>query len=320
LKRLAAAIEAADCRKGVDEAGLEEQLAAVRALFPVERYPEVDLPHASKFDWDFLSFCFALATGVGKTRLMGAIIAYLYRVKGFRNFVVIAPGKTVYEKLISDFTEGSPKYVFRGLSCFATKKPVVVTGDTYQSGAGLLDERDLLGHSIAINIFNIQKLNERGDTHDDAQKEVAKIRRLNERIGQSYFDYLKSRDDLVVLMDEAHHYRASAAAETIAALQPVLGIEMTATPRVGNRPFRNVLCEYGLAKAMADGFVKEPAVVRRQNFRKDDYTNRADDLDRQKLTDAMVVHGATMSALAEYAFKNGMTKVKRCVRVVAPDT
>ena len=153
LSRLAAAIEAADCRKGVDEAGLEEQLAAVRALFPVERYPEVDLPHASKFDWDFLSFCFALATGVGKTRLMGAIIAYLYRVKGYRNFVVIAPGKTVYEKLISDFTEGGPKYVFRGLSCFATKKPVIVTGDTYQSGAGLLDERDLLGHSIAINIF-----------------------------------------------------------------------------------------------------------------------------------------------------------------------
>jgi type III restriction enzyme len=320
LKRLAAAIEAADCRKGVDEAGLEEQLAAVRALFPVERYPEVDLPHASKFDWDFLSFCFALATGVGKTRLMGAIIAYLYRVKGYRNFVVIAPGKTVYEKLISDFTEGSPKYVFRGLSCFATKKPVVVTGDTYQSGAGLLDERDLLGHSIAINIFNIQKLNERGDTHDDAQKEVAKIRRLNERIGQSYFDYLKGRDDLVVLMDEAHHYRASAAAETIAALQPVLGIEMTATPRVGNRPFRNVLCEYGLAKAMSDGFVKEPAVVRRQNFRKDDYTNRADDLDRQKLTDAMVVHEATKSALAEYAFKNGKTKVKPFVLVVAPDT
>jgi type III restriction enzyme len=95
---------------------------------------------------------------------------------------------------------------------------------------------------------------------------------------------------------------------------------MTATPRVGNRPFRNVLCEYGLAKAMADGFVKEPAVVRRQNFRKDDYTNRADDLDRQKLTDAMVVHEATKSALAEYAFKNGKTKVKPFVLVVAPDT
>ncbi len=323
LKRLAAAIEAAGLKKGADEAALEAQLAAVRAIFPQEQYPEVNLPSSAEFDWSFLSFCFALATGVGKTRLMGAIIAYLYRVKGLRNFVVIAPGKTIYEKLIADFTEGTKKYVFKGLECFATKKPIVVTGDTYQSGAGMLDERDLLGHSIAINVFNIQLLTESGtknDTHDEALKDVAKIRRLNERIGQSYFDYLKSREDLVVLMDEAHHYRADAGCATISELQPVLGIEMTATPRAGGKPFRDILCEYGLAKAMADGFVKEPAVVRRQNFRNDDYVNRADDLDHQKLVDAMLVHEATKTALAEYAFKNGVEKIKPFVLVVAPDT
>lgn len=323
LKRIAKAIDAAGLKKGADETALDAQLAAVRAIFPQERYPEVNLPSAAEFDWKFLSFCFALATGVGKTRLMGAIIAYLYRVKGLRNFVVIAPGKTIYEKLIADFTEGTKKYVFKGLECFATKKPVIVTGDTYQGGAGMLDENDLLGHSIAINIFNIQLLTESGtkkDTHDEALKDVAKIRRLNERIGQSYFDYLKSCDDLVVLMDEAHHYRADAGCATINELQPVLGIEMTATPRVGNVRFKDVLCEYGLAKAMSDGFVKEPAVVRRQNFRRDDYANRADDLDHQKLFDAMLVHESTKAALAEYAFKNGVEKIKPFVLVVAPDT
>ena len=149
---------------------------------------------------------------------------------------------------------------------------------------------------------------------------MAKIRRVNERIGQSYFDYLKSRNDLVVLMDEAHHCRADAASATVAELEPVLGIEMTATPRVGNRRFTNILCEYGLARAMTDGFVKEPAVVRRQNFKSDDYVNRQDDLDRQKLTDAMFVHEATKTALAEYAFRNGVQKVKPFVLVVAPDT
>jgi len=123
-----------------------------------------------------------------------------------------------------------------------------------------------------------------------------------------------------VLMDEAHHYRASAAAATIAELKPVLGIEMTATPRANGQPFRNILCEYGLAKAMSDGFVKNPAVVRRQNFRRDDYVNRADDLDRQKLQDAMLVHEATKTALAEYAFKNGVERIKPFVLVVAPDT
>ena len=230
LERLAAAVDAAgipsfeklnpeEVEKHADPAKLQGQLAAVRGLYPSIGFA----PEGETFDWNFLSFCFALATGVGKTRLMGAIIAYLYRVKGIRNFLVIAPGKTVYEKLIADFSEGKPKYVFKGLSCFATQKPVIVTGDTYQNGAGTMKEGNVLGHSIAINIFNIQKLNERGDSHDEAQQGVAKIRRLRETLGQSYFDYLKSREDLVVLMDEAHHYRASEGAKTIGELMPLLG-------------------------------------------------------------------------------------------------
>ena len=71
---------------------------------------------------------------------------------------------------------------------------------------------------------------------------------------------------------------------------------------------------------MSDGFVKEPAVVRRQNFRQDSYAGRADELDRQKLQDAMLVHEATKTALAEYAFSNGVDKIKPFVLVVAPDT
>ena len=157
LRRLAAAIETAGLKKSADAAALEEQLAAVRVEFPQEKFPDINMPAATEFDWSFLSFCFALATGVGKTRLMGAIITYLYRVKGLRNFVVIAPGKTIYDKLIADFTEGTKKYVLKGFACFATQKPIVVTGDTYQSGIGIVNDSDLLGYSIVINIFNIQK-------------------------------------------------------------------------------------------------------------------------------------------------------------------
>ncbi len=319
LRRLARAVDAAGLKKGADEAALEAQLNAVRRL----PFTDTDFaPEGEPFDWSFLSFAFALATGVGKTRLMGAIIAYLYRVKGLRNFLVIAPGTTVYEKLVADFTEGTPKYVFKGLECFATKKPVVVTGDTYQGGAGIMDNPDLFGHSIAINIFNIQKLNEpvKKEKDDKELAKVPKVRRVNERIGQSYFDYLKSCNDLVVLIDEAHHYRAEAGSATINELKPILGIEMTATPRVGNKRFNDILFEYGLVKAMKDGFVKEPAVVRRQNFRSDDYVNRQDELDRRKLTDAILVHEATKTALADYAFKKGVERVKPFILVVAPDT
>ncbi len=38
------------------------------------------------FEREFPSLCFALATGVGKTRLMGAFIAYLHRAEQIDNF------------------------------------------------------------------------------------------------------------------------------------------------------------------------------------------------------------------------------------------
>ena len=47
--------------------------------------------------FDFPSFCFAMATGIGKTRLMGASIYYLYKTKGYRHFFILAPGSTIYD-------------------------------------------------------------------------------------------------------------------------------------------------------------------------------------------------------------------------------
>ena len=49
---------------------LSEELEKVRSAYPI----------CSDFERGFPSICFALATGVGKTRLMGAFIAYLYLV------------------------------------------------------------------------------------------------------------------------------------------------------------------------------------------------------------------------------------------------
>ena len=89
------------------------------------------------FERDFPSLCFALATGVGKTRLMGAFIAYLSRAEGIRHFFVLAPNLTIYNKLVADFTAGTPKYVFNGIAEFATNPPEIITGDNYESGRGV---------------------------------------------------------------------------------------------------------------------------------------------------------------------------------------
>ncbi|MDY2746736.1 MAG: DEAD/DEAH box helicase family protein, partial [Bacilli bacterium] len=70
-------------------------------------------PIFTDYDRDFPSFTFALATGVGKTRLMGAFVTYLYTNKNIKNFLVVAPSLTIYNKLINDFANStSPKYVF----------------------------------------------------------------------------------------------------------------------------------------------------------------------------------------------------------------
>ena len=213
-------------------------LDAIKTLFPT----------VEDFERDFPSLCFALATGVGKTRLMGAFIAYLYQAKGIRNFFVLAPNLTIYNKLITDFTPGTSKYVFQGISDFTFNHPEIITGDNYESGRGVRVEDRPEGmqvqalpgmDTIHINIFNISKINSevRGG-------KAPRIKRLAEYIGQSYFDYLASLPDLVLLMDEAHRYRAAAGMKAINELKPIMGLELTATPFVegsaGSRtPFKD---------------------------------------------------------------------------------
>jgi type III restriction enzyme len=218
-------------------------------------------PTLADFERDFPSLCFALATGVGKTRLMGAFISYLHAAYGYKHFFVLAPNLTIYDKLIGDFSPNSPKYVFKGIAEFASTPPEVITGDNYEQRGS----RSLLG-GIEVNIFNISKINSevRGG-------KSPKIKRLSEYLGQSYFEYLAGLDDLVLIMDESHRYRASAGIRSLNELRPLLGLELTATPFVegtGGKttPFRNVVMDYPLARAIADGFVKEPAVVTQQNF------------------------------------------------------
>src|SRR5207247_2335754 len=73
-----------------------------------------EFPSVPDFEREFPSLCFALATGVGKTRLMGAFISYLHLAHGINNYFVLAPNLTIYTKLVTDFTPNTPKYVFTG--------------------------------------------------------------------------------------------------------------------------------------------------------------------------------------------------------------
>lgn len=281
---------------------------------------KVEYPSVTDFERDFPSLCFALATGVGKTRLMGAFIAYLYCVRNIRHFFVLAPNLTIYNKLIGDFMPNTPKYVLQGISEFAVDPPVIITGDNYESGRGVRTNKTapLFGdEDVHINIFNISKINSevRGGRSP-------RIKRLSEYIGQSYFEYLSGIDDLVMLMDESHRYRGSAGISAINELRPVLGLELTATPQIErgtvSEHFKNVIYAYPLSDAMADGFVKEPAVATRQNFNPKNYDDGG--LEKLKLEDGLRIHEETKVQLEVYARQNDKPIVKPFVLVIARDT
>ena len=289
-------------RKGADVAAA---LEIIRSEFP----------SVTDFEREFPSLCFALATGVGKTRLMGAFISYLHLAHGINNFFVLAPNLTIYNKLITDFSDRThPKYVFKGISEFAIDAPSIITGDNY-------DQHDpasgTLFGGVRINIFNISKINSevRGG-------KSPRIKRLSEYIGESYFDYLAGLPDLVMLMDESHRYRASAGIRAINELKPILGLELTATPLVegakGAVRFKNVILDYPLGKAMEDGFVKEPAVVTRKNFNPAGMS--PEEIEQMKLKDGVRLHEGVKVELETYARETSNPIVTPFLLVIARDT
>jgi type III restriction enzyme len=307
LSKLVRALEAAP-----ELLGHERDVSAILSTLKAE------FPTLEDFEREFPSLCFALATGVGKTRLMGAFIAYLHLAHGINNFFVLAPNLTIYNKLIADFTRNTPKYVFKGIAEFAQQSPLIITGDNYdQTGAVVQDQSMGFAHDVRINIFNISKIN----SEVRGGKEP-RIKRMKEVLGDSYFNHLANLSDLVLLMDESHRYRASAGVRSINDLKPLFGLEVTATPFVestrGPVPFKNVVMDYPLARAMEDGFVKEPAAVTQRNF--DAKAHTPEEIEKIKLEDGVRLHETTKVELLTYARENGVQVVKPFMLVIARDT
>lgn len=266
----------------------------------------------SNFDFDFPSMCFALATWVGKTRLMWAMIYYLYKTKGIRNFFVVAPNLTIYNKLLADFTYGSNKYVFKGLSDVDGQNPLIVHGDNYAEINHVLSQWfDWYSHKFTINVFNIAKFN--------SKKETTKLKNFSEYIWESYFSYLQNLKDLVVLMDESHRYRADSSMQAINDLKPILGLEFTATPFTikwnKKNTFNNVVYQYNLANAIQDGFVKTPWVATRENT--DVSKMSKEDLDFLKISDGIAIHERTKTELQLYADNHNKPFIKPFLMISA---
>jgi len=291
---------------------LDETELITKQTLVKENYPVFE-----EFERSFPSVCFSIATGIGKTRLMGAFVTWLAKEKGIKNFFILSPNITIYNKLKDDFgNKGAEKYVFKGLPEIANNA-VIITGEDYDTkGISATDD------SIQINMFNIGKINaDVKTTTKDGRTLPPRIKRFRETLGDSYYNYLVNLKDLVIIMDESHRYRGERGMETLNELNPILGIELTATPidAKTNQRFKNVVYEYGLADALKDGqYIKNPAVVTRAD------TNfngmKEDDIEKLKLRDAIQMHRDTKIAIQNYVADNDLAPVKPTILVSCKDT
>lgn len=273
------------------------------------------------------TFTYALATGVGKTRLMGAFVTYLYLVYGIKHFMIVAPGNTIYRKLLDDFGKSNnPKYVFKGIAELNSSNIKIIHKDNYTNQN---HELGYYKNNIEINILNIQQFSQK-----DIEKQKG-ITKGSENFGVkngrllSYFDYLSELDDLVVLLDESHHYHADAAFQSLDRLSPLFGLEFTATPYtgefIGRRRERtpkmkeSIVYLYNLGDAIKDGFVKDPYIGTEQDVNFANYNTDSIETDLKKLQLAVYFHERAKSSIQKYALDNNLRVVKPVMLIVAKD-
>lgn len=258
--------------------------------------------------FDFPSFCFAMATGIGKTRLMGASIYYLYKTKGYRHFFILAPGSTIYDKLRKESNPAHPKYIFKGLEA-EMGRPKVYDGENYDTYPVHYEQTALTfekSSEIELFIFNIGKIfNSKTDTQFNFHK-------FRETLGMSFSAVLASFNDLVICMDEAHRYYAPASMKAINFLKPVLGLEFTATPKSTS----NVIYSYDLARGAVEGFLKTPVVMGRSNMA--GYTDA--DIEEMKIRDGLTQHEHRKAVLRQYCDDHDLPYVKPIVLIACKDT
>lgn len=237
------------------------------------------------------------ATGVGKTYVMAGLIEYFAGLETpSRNFLLLAPGRTIRDKSIKNFSPGHRK----SLAGAMESEPFVITADNFKSPATRKVMED--SSRTKLFIFTVQaltsKTGEGRATHE-----------YQEWLRGSLFGWLGSLDDLVILADEHHCYRGPAFSKTIIDLRPELVVGLTATPAKADENF--VVYRYPLARAIKDQLVKTPVLVARKDDRNDDHT---------KLLDGVTLLRYKERLAHARCDEEGIPRINPVMLVIAQDT
>jgi len=184
-----------------------------------------------------------VVTGGGKTAVIAAVIAWLRIAHNVQKFAMLCPNLIVRDRLEDDFHGGK---VFKDrdlLPEWTHNRPQDFMLTTLGSGkeGGWAD---LLSASVVL-----------GNIHQFY---------LSNKSGQSNLSALMNGPDFALFNDEAHNSPALEYEATLKRMREkvVLRLDTTATPdrADGKAPDSDMIYEYGVTDALADGIIKTPVV------------------------------------------------------------
>lgn len=230
-------------------------------------------------------YAFKMATGSGKTKVMSLAIIWSYFHSLYeegsplaRDFLIIAPNITVFERLKEDFGDGK---VFDSDPLI----PAAWRGD-WNISVSLQDEAGGAATGGTIYLTNIHRLYDLSkrkgkkevETHDWLGPAVSRARALD--TGEALREKVTGHRRIMVLNDEAHHLwdKDSAWNEALDFIQDkireingeaevesgiVSQLDFSATPKDNHgRIFQHVICDTPLGEAVDAGIVKIPVIGR----------------------------------------------------------
>lgn len=240
---------------------------------------------------------FEMATGSGKTMLMGASIFYLFKKYGIRNYLIITPASTdIYNKTILNFARGTFESVWANDAPFTYN---LITGNDY-TARPLYDGFDST-RDFSIFVFNISKFGTNAiNTTKPWEASIWKDQHGNT---VSIRDYLH-KEDLVIVTDEAHHAQNRVSREIIKSFHPKCVLEYTATAvesaKSEAKKSQTIVYKYDIRRLLEDGYGKTIKAVALNVDELEKRTRKATEVaqsEKLKLITLVLIHLLKKSAI-----------------------
>ena len=238
----------------------------------------------------FSKYCFKMATGSGKTKVMALAMVWSYfnRVlendEDFaKNFLVIAPNVAVNERLRDDLEGGK---IFK-------TDPLIPTEllSYWDVDVVLEDETTSKSAKGRIYLTNVQKLYERPTnfTYENPVEVMVGKKPRGKTAFERIFEDVVENDDISVINDEAHHvwdpnskWNEFIVKKLFNAFEKEkkkfgFQLDFSATPKKQTKGnlFEWIVTDYPLADAIGNGIVKHPIIGEVENA-KETPSERAD--------------------------------------------